>query len=269
MDIAVAMILGLIQGVTEWLPVSSTGHLVLAQEIMNLPAAESVMFDLLLHAATLLSVIIFLRKDLEKIFSAMLKKKEELDPSGLASRKLGWLAILATVPAIIAGILLSRYLEEVFTPAATAIALLMTGVMLWIAEMPRLRKERKDIGAKDALIIGCFQAASVVPGISRSGSTIASGCYLGFQRQLVAVFSFVLSIPIIIAALAYNAVSIGDAQIDLLPTVVAAIIAFVTGLLALKLLFGMIQKFRLRVFSVYCWAVGILVLCLLSAQALG
>lgn len=263
MDIVVAMILGLIQGITEWLPVSSTGHLVLAQEVMEIPAAESVMFDLLLHSATLMSVVIFLKRDLGRIVRAMLKKKDELDASGLVSRKLGWLALLATAPAIIAGILLSGYIEEVFTPAATAIALLVTGVMLWVAEMPRLRKERENIGFRDALIIGCFQAVSVVPGISRSGSTIASGCYLGFRRQLVAVFSFVLSIPIIIAALAYNAASIGDAQVDLLPAIAGALIAFVTGLLALKLLFGMIQRFRLRVFSAYCWAVGALVLVLL------
>lgn len=266
MDIVVALVLGLIQGVTEWLPVSSTGHLVLAQEFMNLPATDSVMFDLLLHAATLLSVVIFLRKDLRKIVSAMLGRKEILNAEGLASRRLGWLALFATAPAIVAGLLLSRYLEEIFTPAATAISLLVTGAMLWAAEMPQLRKERKEINIKDALIIGCFQAVSVVPGISRSGSTIASGCYLGLQRQIVAVFSFVLSIPIIILALGYNAMFLADAQIDLLPTALATTIAFVAGLLALKLLFGMIRKFKLRAFSVYCWAVGALVLFLVSIQ---
>lgn len=264
MDVLAAIILGLIQGVTEWLPVSSTGHLVLAQELMRLPAAESVLFDLFVHAATLLSVVVFLRRDLAKIVGSMLKRKEALDAASLASRRLGWLALLATVPALFAGLLLSGYLEEVFTPAATAIALLVTGAMLWVAEMPKLRKERKDIGVRDAIIIGCFQAASVVPGISRSGSTIASGCYLGFERQLVAVFSFLLSIPIIIAALAYSSASIGASEMDAIPTIAAAIVAFVVGLLALKLLFGLIQKFRLRVFSVYCWAVGALVLFLVS-----
>lgn len=267
MEIVAAIILGLIQGLTEWLPVSSTGHLVLAQELLHIPAAESVMFDLSVHAATLLSVVVFLRTDLARIVGSMLKRKEALDDSCLASRRLGWLALLATVPALFTGLLLSGYLEQVFTPTATAVALLVTGAMLWVAEMPKLRKERKDIGVKDAIIIGCFQAASVVPGISRSGSTIASGCYLGFGRQLVAVFSFVLSIPIIIAALVYGSISIGDAQMDAIPTIAAAIVAFVVGLLALKLLFGLIRKFRLRVFSAYCWAVGALVLFLVSAQA--
>ena len=268
MDIIAALILGLTQGITEWLPVSSTGHLVLLQGAMQIPAAESVLFDIFLHIATLFSVMIFLRKDLIKIIGSMFRKGDSLDSDGLKSRRIGWLAILATIPAVIAGLILSNYLEEVFTPMATAIALLFTGAMLWIAEMPKLRKEKKEIGTKDALIIGCFQAVAVVPGISRSGSTISAGCYLGFQRQIVAIFSFLLSIPIIIAALAYNATSIGGAKMDWIATSAAAILAFVTGLLALKLLFGMIQKFKLRIFSIYCWAIGILVIGILLYQAL-
>jgi len=268
MDLIAAVIFGIIQGITEWFPVSSTGHLVLAQELMHVPAAESVLFDLILHAATLLSVTVFLRKELAGIVRSMLSKKGSLDPSGVASRRLGWLALLATIPALMTGLLLSRYLEEVFTPGATAVALLMTGVMLWFAEMPRLRKERSDIGVRDALIIGLFQSAAVIPGISRSGSSIASGCYLGFRRQLVAVFSFILSVPLIIAALAYGSVSLDNTQIEIVPTAIAAIVTFVVGLLALKLLFSMIQKFKLRLFSIYCWAVGIIVLCLVGVQGI-
>ncbi|MDH4123673.1 MAG: undecaprenyl-diphosphate phosphatase [Thermoplasmata archaeon] len=263
MDILAALFLGLVQGITEWLPVSSTGHLVLVQGALSISPAESIIFDLSLHAATLFAVVIFLRKELREIASSILAKKDSLDKAGLRSRSLGWLALLATVPAIIAGLILKDYVDEIFNVTATAIALLLTGLILWLAEMPRLKRNRDDINARDALIIGIFQAASIIPGISRSGSTISAGCYLGFNRQLVAVFSFLMSIPIIVAAIAYAVIDGGTQLVienSLVQIIAASIVALVTGLLALKWLFEIIKKSRLRIFSIYCWALGIIVL---------
>ena len=264
MDLLSAIIIGLIQGITEWIPVSSTGHLVFAEQLLQMRSEEMVLFTLVLHAATLMAVTFFLRKELIRIIPAMFRDKSKLDEEGARSRRLGWFALIATIPVAIAGIIESRFLEEIFSTALpTAVALLVTGAMLWVAETPSLRKERADLGFRDAMIIGCFQAISVLPGISRSGSTISAGCYLGFRRDVVAIFSFLLSIPAIILALAYGLAFLEDNQTDWTSTIVAAIVAGVTGVLALKWLFGLIQQRKLRWFAIYCWVVGIVAIALI------
>lgn len=263
MDFIIAIIMGLIQGITEWLPVSSTGHLVFAQQLTHIRPEEMVLFDLVLHAATLAAVTFFLRRELMRIIPAMFRGKEKLDAEGMRSRKIGWFALVATIPVAIAGIIESKFLAEIFSTATpTAIALLVTGMMLWFAETPRLRKQRDDMRLKDAMIIGLFQAVAVLPGISRSGSTISSGCYLGFRRDLVAIFSFLLSIPAILLALAYGLAFLGQYEIDWTSTIVAAVVAAITGVIALRWLFGLIQKYKLRWFAGYCWALGLAVLAL-------
>lgn len=264
MDFISAILLGLIQGITEWLPVSSTGHLVLAQKVMNISTTQTVMFDLILHIATLCSVLIFLRKELKNIARAMFTEKNKLNESGIRSRRLGSFTILATIPIILVGLIAANHLNDIFTPEATAVALLITGVILWLAEIPRLRKDRKELNLKDAIIIGCLQAISIAPGISRSGTTISGGCYRGLNRELVAVFSFLLSILAIAAAAVYGLAFADDFQIDWLPTLAAAIVAFIAGLIVLRWLFEMIKKFKLRMFSVYCWAIGAISLILLT-----
>jgi len=264
MDVLIAALMGLIQGITEWLPVSSTGHLLFAQELVKIDPAEMIFFNLVLHAATLLSVCFYLREDLAKVIPSMFRRKELLVDEELKARKTGWYALLATVPVAVAGIIEGLYLDLFFSTALpTAAALLITGSMLWAAENPGLRKQREDLRLKDAAIIGCFQAISVVPGISRSGTTISAGCYLGFKRDFVATFSFMLSIPAIILAFAYGALFLGQYQVDATGFAVGAIVAAVTGVLALRWLFVQIQKFRLRWFAAYCWAIGMAALLLL------
>ena len=261
----IAALMGLIQGITEWLPVSSTGHLVFAQQLLHINSEEMILFDLVLHAATLVSVTIFLRNDLRRIIPAMFRGKDKLDAEGIRSKRLGWFAIIATIPIALAGIIESKFLKEIFSSVApTAIALLVTGLMLWVAETPRFRKQKSDLKLKDAMIIGLFQSISVLPGISRSGSTIASGCYVGLRRDLVAIFSFLLSIPAILLALAYGVAFLGQYEVDWISVIVGAAIAAVTGVIALKWLFGQIQKFRLRWFAAYCWMVGAGALLLLA-----
>ena len=265
MDVLTAALMGLIQGITEWLPVSSTGHLLFAQKLAGIHPEEMIFFNLVLHAATLLSVSFFLRKDLKRIVPSMFRRKEGMGADEFGARRIGWFALLATVPIAIAGIIESLFLKELFSsPAPTAVALLITGVMLWVAENPGLRKERKDLRLKDAAIIGCFQAISVVPGISRSGTTISAGCYLGFKRDFVATFSFMLSIPAIILAFSYGVLFLGQHPVDGGSIAIGAAIAAITGVLALKWLFGQIQRFRLRWFAAYCWVVGAATLLLLA-----
>jgi len=260
MDILEALFLGLVQGITEWIPVSSSGHLVLTQEFLGMHPSDNVLFDLILHAATLVSVSVFLRRELNKILRAMFVHRSRLDDDGLRARRLGWLALLATIPAAGTGILMDAYREQIISALATAIALLFTGTLLWLAEMPRLVKNRKQPGTRDAIIIGLFQAFSVIPGISRSGSTISSGCYLGLAREMVAIFSFLLSIPLILASLVYGAVFIDATTVDWTATLSAALVAAVSGFIAIKWLFEIIKKRKLRVFSIYCWVLGGIVL---------
>lgn len=245
---------------TEWLPVSSTGHLVFAQSLAGIPTEEKVFFGLIMHAATLVSVTIYLRRDLAKIIPSMFRSVKVMDGEGLKNRRVGWFALFATIPIIFTGLIEGLYLEQLFTPLATAVALLITGAILWTAEMPRLRRQRSDLRMKDAAIIGCFQAISVIPGISRSGTTISSGCFLGFKREFVATFSFLLSIPAVILALLYGAFFLEPYEADWGIVAAAAIVAAVSGVLALRWLFVQIQKFRLRWFAAYCWAIGATVL---------
>jgi undecaprenyl-diphosphatase len=264
MDLLSAIILGLIQGITEWIPVSSTGHLVFAEQLLQMKSEETILFTLVLHAATLVAVAFFLRKELRRIIPAMFRDRTKLDEEGARARRLGWFALIATVPVAVAGIIESRFIKDIFSTALpTAVALLITGVMLWAAEIPGLRKEKSELGLRDAVIIGCFQAISVLPGISRSGSTISAGCYLGFRRDLVAIFSFLLSIPAIILALAYWLAFLEENQTDWTSTIIAAIVAGVSGVLALRWLFSLIQQRRLRWFAVYCWVVGLVAIALI------
>ncbi len=263
MDLLTGVILGLIQGITEWLPVSSTGHLVIAQQIAHIPPEDLVFFNLVLHAATLASVTFYLRKELMKVVPAMFGRGDRNNADFRRNGKLGWYVLLATIPVAIAGLIESMYLKAVFSQiAVTAVGLVITGALLWIAEAKRLRKERDEIGLKDAIEIGCLQAISVVPGISRSGTTISAGCYLGFKREILATFSFMLSIPAIILAFGYGAATINNLSADIVTTLVSAVVAGVTGVIALRWLFKQIQGFRLRWFAVYCWlaVLGIIVL---------
>lgn len=263
MEFIESIFLGLLQGLTEWLPVSSTGHLVLALEALGLAPEEYVLFLLILHAATLLSVSVFLRRELKEILLSLFVARSELDAEGLRARRMGQYAILATIPAAAAGIIMGDYLDEIFSAQPVAFALLITGAMLWVAESPRFRRGKENLTLIDSLIIGIFQASSMIPGISRSGSTISSGCYLGLGRELVAIFSFLLSIPLILASIVYGIFFLEAFEIDWTMILAAAIVAFVSGLLALKLLFSMIKRFRLKIFAIYCWCLGIVVILLL------
>jgi len=265
MDTLVAVLMGLIQGITEWLPVSSTGHLVFAQELVHIPPEEMIFFNLVLHAATLISVTFFLRKDLKRVIPSMFKSPAGMSLDEHTARKIGWFSLLATVPIAIAGLIESAFLGELFSsPAPTAVALLFTGFILWSAEAPGLRKQRENLRLKDAVIIGCFQAISVIPGISRSGTTISAGCFLGFKRDFVATFSFMLSIPAIILAFGFGLVFLGNNQVDLASIAIGATVAAVTGVFALGWFFRQIQKYRLRWFAVYCWVLGAAALLLLT-----
>jgi undecaprenyl-diphosphatase len=269
MTIFQSIVLGIVQGLTEFIPVSSSAHLVLVPYWLGwtFPADQVFVFDVLVQLGTLLAVIIYFRADLTRIILAavrgILSKKPFEDPDA----RLGWLVVLATIPAGFAGLFLKKLVESAFhSPMITAILLLGTGALLILAEL--LGKQKitlKNISWMDALIIGIFQAISIFPGISRSGSTITGGLLRKLDRTSAARFSFLMSIPIMIAA---GAVATKDLVavpnfVSFLPMVAAGFIsAAIVGFLSIKWLLRFLRTHSLFGFAIYCvgvWLVTFIV----------
>ena len=261
-----AFILGVLQGLTEFLPVSSSGHLVLGQSILGLKEPE-LFFDVLLHVGTLAAVLIFYGKDLWRIVRGWCASLAGGDSNKGAART-GWLLILGSVPAGLAGVFLGGLVEQMFaSPKLAACALLATGGILCLGE-PREGAGRgeAEMTAKDALIIGVFQAFAIIPGISRSGATIAAALMRGVAREQAARFSFLLSVPAIAGAFALKMKDLeGPLGEKLLPYAVGALAAAVVGAVALGWLIRLVRGGNLARFRYYCWGAGALALLYLFA----
>ena len=253
MELLKAIILGIIQGITEWLPVSSSGHLVIAQQLIDLEE-DNVFFDVMLHFATLLVVLVVFREDIKNIIIAFFKK----EPS--YHKKLGWLIIIGSIPTAIIGILLKDYFEEMFESLFwVGCMLLITGSLLWSAESKKF-EQKKDMKKIDSIFIGIAQGFAIAPGISRSGSTISMARFRGIDRELAAKFSFLLFIPAMIGATIGKMFEVETSEIDALPIIVGMIVAMIVGYFSILLLLKIVRKKKLRYFSFYCWIVGILVI---------
>ncbi|MFH2138066.1 MAG: undecaprenyl-diphosphate phosphatase [Candidatus Omnitrophota bacterium] len=258
--------LALFQGITEFIPVSSSGHLVLLQKMFGFQA-PMIAFDVILHLATTLSVIIFLRKELGLII------KEFSQVVGLLISGEKWLQIgkelpyarvfvllmAALLPAIFIGVALDKVIEKMFVSlTAVGISLFVTGTVLFFTKFVNTERQIKNITLKDALFIGLAQAAAIIPGLSRSGMTIAAGMFRGIDKNAAARFSFMLSVPTILAAAVYKLRNgLGELSIPLMQVIVSFIIAFISGYAALVVLSRMIAKAKFHYFSYYCWLIGI------------
>jgi undecaprenyl-diphosphatase len=260
MNFIQSAILGLVQGLTEFLPVSSSAHLVIVPNALGW-AQPSVFFDVMLHAGTLLAAVIYFRRDIVSITASGLRSVR--DENGRVNTL--WLLLLATIPAAILGLIFKSFFERFFDiPAAAAGLLILTGFIMLAAELlSRQKKDMKDTSPAAALLIGAFQALAILPGISRSGATISAGMFAGLKREAATRFAFLLSIPIIAGTALYKTKDIigaggGGAQLlSSLPGVVAAALA---GYLAIRFMMKYLAGHRLTVFAVYCWAVGALFL---------
>ncbi|HWQ84898.1 MAG TPA: undecaprenyl-diphosphatase UppP [Anaerolineales bacterium] len=260
-----SILLGIIQGLTEFLPISSSGHLVIVPHLLgwDIPGDEAFVFNVLVQVATIIAVIAYFWKDLVTILSAVF--------SGLARRtllanpqaRLGWMIVAATIPAGLVGLLIKDLVEQAFSSLlATGIFLLVTAGLLTIAErMGKRQRELDSLKLSDAVWIGVAQAAAIFPGVSRSGATITGGMLRGLQRPAAARFSFLMSIPIMLAAglLAFldllEMPNIGR----LLPVFIPGFLAAgVTGYFAIRWLLGYLTRKPLTIFSIYCLALGLL-----------
>ena len=254
MSIFNAVILGIIQGLTEFLPVSSSGHLVIAEHLLPGWQQSGIVFEVLLHLGTLLAVVIFFRHDLLLLIKSLYIKNSETKHQ----RHLLLMLILATIPTGIIGLAGKKVFVSLFDRLdVVGGMLLVTAGLLWLAECQRVRKTESYGKLGDAILIGITQGLAIIPGISRSGSTIAVAMMRGIEPEKAARFSFLLSIPAISGAALLNFKEISAIpENQITASLCGALAAFVTGLLALKLLLMIIKKRRLRIFSIYCGVVG-------------
>lgn len=266
-----AFILGIIQGLTEFIPVSSTAHLLIGQTLLGLPANNAMFsFLVLVQIGTIVSLLIYFWKDLLSIVVATLKNLGGLrDFKSLpADARMGWYIVIATIPALIAGYLLKNAVEALFKlPLLQAsIRLFAAAILLTLAEW--LTKKDRTLDSMtwlDALVIGLFQIVAVFPGASRSGSTISGGMFRGLDRPSAARFAFLMSVPVMLAAGAYEMLDVirMPGLAEFLPALaVGFITAAIVGWFAVRWLLNYLSKRSLYVFSVYCAVVGLIVLIL-------
>ncbi len=267
MDYIHALILGVVQGLTEYLPVSSSGHLELGQRILGVHSDDSLTFDIVVHVATVLSTLVVLRKDVIWIFQGL---SVPLKPAGTPpvedplsrfsdSQKYALKILVSMIPIGLVGILAKDWVEAAFNGVhVVPVCLMVTAVLLTVSFYIRPR-EKETISLKDAFIIGIAQAVAVLPGLSRSGSTIATGLLLGVKKEHLAQFSFLMVIPPILGEALLEGIKLAknpeEFQWDVLA--VGFIAAFVSGCLACKVMLALVKKCQLIWFAIYCALVSI------------
>lgn len=253
MGVLEAIILGIVQGLTEFLPVSSSGHLEISKVLLNISEQEqNLLMTVVLHAATALSTIFIFREDIKKIIRGLFQFKwnEEFQ----FSLKI----ILSMVPAAFVGLFFENEIEQLFGGQILLVGsmLLITGLLLFLAD--KAKKTDQKVNFSNALIIGISQAIAILPGISRSGATISTSVLLGIDREKAARFSFLMVVPLILGKMAKDILS-GDIQTDstiLLPLIAGFIAAFLTGLVACKWMIRLVKNSQLKYFAYYCFIVG-------------
>ena len=246
-----AILLGIVQGLTEFLPVSSSGHLVLGEALLG-TSTPGVLFEVAVHVATLCAVCIVFRERLLRLVGGVLRRESS------ALVYVG-LLLLATVPAAIVGTTLSGWIEPLFDrPLTAATLILVTGGIVWSLRRTVEGAVRAVPSAGQAFLIGVAQAVAILPGISRSGTTVAVGTWLGVDPTRVAEFSFLMSIPAIAGAAVLQVPDLraGGMEIGAVPLLVAFAAAVVSGILAIRIFVRMLERRTFHRFAYYCWVAG-------------
>ena len=255
MDIISAFLLGLVQGLTEFLPISSSGHLVLSQHLLGF-RESNLAFDILVHLGTLLAVIIYFRKDITSILLSSVGRS-----SGIDGRRWIVMIIIGTIPTGIIGLAFKDHFEALFEqPRIVAFMLWITAILLALSDRIQIKasKEESKLTVSRSLLVGIAQGLAIIPGISRSGSTITFGIFSGLDPNKAARFSFLLSIPAILGATLLEYKQFLNATASDIPAyLVGTITAFASGYGAIYLLLKMVVKRKLWRFSIYLFLVGL------------
>ncbi|KPJ70892.1 hypothetical protein AMJ51_00730 [Microgenomates bacterium DG_75] len=244
MSYSQAIFLAIIQGLTEFLPVSSSGHLVIFQKLFNF-TEPPVLFDILVHVGTLGAVLVYFRKELIKI-----------------SQKIIWLIVVGTIPAAIVGLLLQNYVNDIFNSLKlVGVTLLITGGLLFTSkQFKKFNRQFKSLNWRDALLVGAFQALAILPGVSRSGATIVSGLWRRFDRETAFQFSFYLAIPAILGALLLQIPDLIYSPCGYLEQgILGMVVAGAVGYGALRILEKTLLSAKLWLFGIYCLALGFVI----------
>lgn len=255
-DILRSIVLGIVQGLTEFLPVSSSGHLELAKYILGEDAVgeESLFMTVILHFATALSTIVIFRKYIWEIISTAFTKK------GNDSRVFIFQIIVSMVPAALIGVFFDDLMEQLFNKNILLVCsmLIITGLLLYVAD--KAKNTNKKVGYKEAFIIGIAQAIAILPGISRSGATISTSVLLGIDREEAARFSFLMVVPLIFGKIAKDLLddSFTTSNVNATELGIGFVAAFITGLVACTWMIALVKKSQLKYFSYYCFAVALL-----------
>ena len=264
-----SFLLGLIQGAAEFLPISSSGHLAIAQNLLGMETEIPEFFDVLLHLGTLAAVFVAYWHDIVDVVAEFFRGVSDLahhtTPRSVPpARRLILLIIIGTLPLFAVLPIHKKVQALSHSMTFVGVALIVTGFLLFLSDLSRKgRKTERNAGAIDVLLVGLGQALATLPGVSRSGMTISAGCFLGFEREFAVRFSFLLSIPAVLGA---NILSFADAvkegvDLSALPVyLVGVVTAAVVGYLCIRLLKFIAQRGRFGAFAYYCWAVGLLTL---------
>ncbi len=269
-----AIVLGLVQGLTEFLPISSTGHILYVPALAGWPDPGAA-FSAVIQLGTMAAVLVYFRADLWRMALAFLKSftgDRPLWKSEDNDGRIGWYIVLGTIPIAIVGIVFKDQIENnVRTLSLVAIVMILFSFVLMAADLKGAQdRDVKELTLKDGIIIGLFQALALIPGVSRSGSTISGGLFLGLNRESATRYSFLLSVPAVVLSGLFELRNIGDstgASVGIGPTVIATVLAFISGYFAIAFLLRFVRTHNFSVFVVYRVAVGVLMLVLLATGA--
>lgn len=259
-----ALVLGLVQGLTEFLPVSSSGHLAIGREILGVEASEDLVFEVVVHTATVFATIVVFRKEILKLLQGLFKFKYNDETDYILK------ICVSMIPVFIVGVFFKDFVEDLFSSLmVVGIALLVTALLLYFSDKEAGRKaagtdlpeQRNGIGFRQALMVGLGQALAVIPGLSRSGTTISTGLLCGVRREAVAQFSFLMVLVPILGEAFLDMVG-GDMAASSVGTaalVVGFLAAFLSGLFACKVMIALVKRAKLKWFALYCALVGLCV----------
>ena len=252
-----ALILGLVQGLTEFLPVSSSGHLVIFRELLGAEAPSDLVFEITVHVATALATIVVFRKQILDLLQGLFKFKYNQQTDFIAK------LVVSMIPVAIVGFFFKDKVEELFSSLlVVGCALMVTALLLFLSDRVKARKEGKEITFGQALVMGLGQAVAVIPGLSRSGTTISAGLLSGASRNKVAEFSFLMVLVLILGEAFLDLVGgdLATSSISIAPLLLGFLAAFFSGLFACKAMIALVKKAGLKWFALYCAIVGLIVI---------